>query len=235
MTFDGNLIHVDNIRNFKFDEEGPIYKGYENRTYDLNELNRVWFFVEPFSKWDGVAHTMFSFDFDDGQTVTISVEARKEKNEKYSALSGIFNKYELIYIWGNEYDLLARRTKTAGYDIYMFPLKTSKEFAQKLLLDLANTTHKLETVPKFYNTFFSNCTNTLANAANNVVPGTIPWNWARILPGYSEEFLYKHKFIDASGTLSEIKEKYSIKEIVNRLEEDINFSKNLREELAKSN
>ena len=47
-----------------------------------------------------MAHTYFVFDFEDQPPVAISVEARRERGESYDVVRGMFNEFELIYIWG---------------------------------------------------------------------------------------------------------------------------------------
>ena len=55
----------------------------------------MYYIVEPFGDWEGAAHTFFSFEFEDNQFVSISVEIRKEQGEDFSALKGLFKQYEL--------------------------------------------------------------------------------------------------------------------------------------------
>lgn len=224
-------IHIKNIRNWNYSKTDIVSQEYIAQTYKLENLEKVWFLVEPFSKWDGIAHTYFVFDFTDQEPISFSIEARREKGETYSAAIGTLNKYELIYMWGTERDFTGRRAYKDNADIYMYPLDIKKETGQKLFLELAKSTEDLRNNPQFYNTLTSNCTNNLAKIANKVNPDSIPFHYAQLVPGYSDEFLYELEFISNNKPLSELKEKYYITEIVkeNYLEE--NFSQKLREEL----
>lgn len=224
----GSVAKIRNVRDWRYNENGPTSKEWVNKEYDINKLSAVWFIVEPFSNFEGVAHTMFSFDFDDEESVIVSVEARKEVGEDYSALAGVLNKYELIYVWSTETDSIARRIVTQSDDLYMYPLDINLEYAKILFIDLINETNSIYEKPQFYNTLTKNCTNSLANSANRAKPKTVPWNKARILPGYSANFLNKLGYIKGNLSLEELKSKYYINDIVKKISNYDNFSKELR-------
>ena len=56
-----------------------------------------------------IAHTFLSFGFGDDH-LAIFIEARKEATEGYSSIKEFFKQYELIYIVGDERDLIRVRT-----------------------------------------------------------------------------------------------------------------------------
>ena len=49
---------------------------------------------------------MMSFGFQEKDFVAFSIETRKEIGEEYSTTKGFFKQYELIYIAGDERDLI---------------------------------------------------------------------------------------------------------------------------------
>ncbi len=55
--FDGNLVHVRNIRNTTYRSTTDYTPAYYDKTFDLDKLTSVWYIVEPFSSWKGAAHT----------------------------------------------------------------------------------------------------------------------------------------------------------------------------------
>ncbi len=79
ITFSGNLVDVKNVRNFQYTTTTDFKPGYYNRTYNLDEIESIYYIIEPFSELDGPAHTMLSFGFSGGVFVTVSAEVRKEK------------------------------------------------------------------------------------------------------------------------------------------------------------
>lgn len=231
LTIQNSLITVSNLRDFEY-TTSSITPRFINRTFDTSKITQVWFIVEPFTKFEQIAHTYFIFDFSDQPPLSISVEARREKNENFNVFLGALNQYELIYIWGTETDQTIRRVVVENNQLFMYPLNISPTGASQLLLQLAHTTQKLETHPRFYNTFLSNCTNELAKAANTVKPGSIPFNPAFIFPGYSANELYKLKLIPSGKPLSEITNRYYISDIVRENFTNPNFSTILRQQLT---
>ena len=57
-----------------------------------------------------LAHTIVSWEFDDGRHLAVSIETRKERGEVYSALRGFFRQYELYYVVADERDVVRLRT-----------------------------------------------------------------------------------------------------------------------------
>jgi hypothetical protein len=236
VEINGNTIKISEIKDSVFLENNQSEIRYLERSFDLNKLERTWFVVEPFvvkpfTNFEGVAHTYFVFDFTDQDPIVVSVEARREKGEKYDSWWGALNQYELIYTWGTEQNQTVRRVILENNKLFMYPLNISRENGQKLFLQMAKTTDDLETTPRFYNTFLSNCTNELAKNANAAVPNTIPENRALYFPGYSDEELYKLNLLPQNLPLEELSQKVNITEDTKTLAKDKNFSKKLRETL----
>ncbi len=235
ITIQNDSVTIKNLRNFSF-KSNNIITNYKDQTENLNTLQRVWFVFEPFkirpfTSFNGVAHTYFVFDFQDSDPIVVSVEARREKNEKYDAWVGAFNQFELIYLWGTEQDETVRRVIVEDNPLYMYPLTISSESSKKLFLELAKTTHELETQPRFYNTFFSNCTNELAKVANRVKPNSVPFNLALFLPGYSVEELYQLGFIPNDQPIEKIKQRYYVSDLIKETYREASFSALLRNKL----
>lgn len=234
----GYTIDVTHVRDYRFEPNKLVSKAYTNRTLDLTKLERVWFVTEPFNgfhviKFDGIAHTYFVFDFQDQKPLVVSVEARREKGEKFDLFPGLFNQFELMYVWGIEEDITVQRVLVQHNKLYMYPLTISKNSAQQLFLQLAKTTSQLETHPRFYNSLTSNCTNELAKNANNIKPGTIPFNLNWFLPGHAVAELYKLGFIPNNKPLEEITQKYYISDLVKKNAGKDDFSNLLRRDLLK--
>ena len=226
-------ITINNIRDWRFVSGKPVSFDYKNITYKIEDLEKTWFLVEPFSKWDGIAHTFFIFDFKDQDPIVFSIEARREKGEKYSAFMGALNQYELIYFWGTERDILGRIVSD-GADVYMYELNLTNESSQNLFKQLATNTAYLEQNPKFYNTLTSNCTNLLAKAANQIKKGIVPWHYSFIFPGFAAEYLYELGYFASDLAFDDLKSKSNISEYVKSsiMVDNKNFSLGLRTVLA---
>jgi hypothetical protein len=236
ITIDGELVHVQFERDFRWTADGSVSSGYIDRTYDVERLQRLWFVQEPFTiaplgAFTGVAHTYLVFDFEDQPPVAVSVEARRERGETYDAVRGTFNDFELIYIWGTEQDVTGRRAALERNQLYMYPLLGSSDSARRLFLELARVSQQLEAHPRFYNTFTSNCTNELAKVANQAEPGLIPPNIGLIFPGFADSALYDLGRIPTDAPLETIRQRYAITNVAAATLYEPDFSDLLRSRL----
>ena len=170
----------------------------------------MWFLLEPFPEWDATGHTYLTFDFEDGSTLSFSVEGRREADEDFSAIRGLLRGYELTYSWGTERDFLARRLLYLGNEVYMYPLVVEKEQAEAIFRALAEETNILAEEARFYNTFTSNCTNILAQTVNDLYPNTLPYDISWILSGWSDRYLIAQGFTPSEGSIQETQERYAL-------------------------
>jgi hypothetical protein len=230
---DEKQITISNIRNWKYSKTGIDSEEFiPERTYNIDNLEKVWFVVTYWGPSNAAAHTYFVFDFTDQDPVALSVEARREKGEVYNGFNGAFNKFELIYLWGTERDFTGRRTYKDEERVFMYPLKMDDQYKKALFLHVAKSTEDIRNNPQFYNTLVSNCTNTLAKFANQIHPGTIPFHYALFLTGYSSNLLYKLGYIPNDLSYEETAKKAYITDFTNENYENENLSKILREKLA---
>ena len=231
------MLSVQNLRDDRLDEDGVVRPGFVDRSLRLSDIERAWFLVEPFpalpiDDFKGVAHTYFAFDVKGQPPITVSIEARRERGERFDIGKGLLNQYELMYIWATEEDTTVKRVLDQKNELYMFPLLIPEASTIRLVERLAATTAALEREPRFYNSFTSNCTTELALAANGVRPGAIPVSIAWWLPGYSVDQLYDLGYIPHDRPLEEIRRRYYISDLVRQIHADPDFSGRLRASLA---
>ena len=75
----------------------------------LSHLTSVDFFVS-YWKVGPVPDTFLSFVFDNAPPLCISIETRPEVGEGFSPIASLFKQFELIYIVGDERDIVGVRT-----------------------------------------------------------------------------------------------------------------------------
>ena len=134
-TIQGDLVTVRNIRNFDYRTETDFTPRYYDRTFDLRRLDRV-DLVAVYWMGPAIAHRFLTFGFGDDH-LAISIEARKEREEGYSSLGGFFRQYELIYVVGDERDLIRLRTnyrKDPPEDVYLFQVRAPTENGRRVFL-----------------------------------------------------------------------------------------------------
>ncbi len=214
VTIKTDEVIIEGIRDWHYEQGKVLSQGYIDQTFIPSQISKVWLVQEPFADWKAVAHTLFVFDFSDGKSVAFSIEARKEANEKYAAWEGLWRNFELIYLWGTEQDFINRRFVYFDHEVYKYPLTVTTEFGSQLFLELAKETVRLEESPRFYHTLTSNCTNNLAEVVNQVSPGVVPlFTRARVLPGYTDKFLFEQGFVDTEAeALEEMQEQFKLLE-----------------------
>jgi hypothetical protein len=162
-------------------------------SYNFDELRRVWFMLEPQPGSQLAAHTLLLFEFSDDRILGLTIEARREQGEEYSAFHGQFNAFELIYIWATARDLLVRRATMLDHEVFVYPVDITEAQSRTLLVHLLERSQSLSHTPRYYNTVLSNCTNELAKAAG------FHWAPAYILTGRSDEYLYRRGILPGSS------------------------------------
>lgn len=225
-----NLVTVYNIRNFEYISESDYISNYYDETFDLNKIKKVWYIVEPFSGIPGSAHTFLSFEFDDDQFLSVSVEVRKEKGESFHPIKGLFNQYELIYVVASEKDAIKLRSNFRQDLVYVYPTQASIEQVKELFIDIMNRVNKLNEEPEFYNTITNSCTSNIVKHVNNIVPKYVPFFSLRVLlPANSDKLAYELGLIDSKLPFTEIRQKFLINERALKYADDPDFSLKIRE------
>lgn len=176
---------MTHVRDWSYDENDWVSRSIEEFEADFSELKNVWFMIEPHPGLEMMAHTLVLFEFEGDELLGLTIEARKEEGESYSALWGTFNAFELAYIWATPKDLLTRRAVYLDHDVLVYPLALSDEQEVEFLKRLIDKTIAVSTKARWYNTLFSNCTNELAKTAD------LDWHHAFIMTGYSAERLFE--------------------------------------------
>lgn len=206
-----SFVTVHNVRDFTFRSPTDFTPGYRDRRYDLNKIERVWFVLSPFNPdWRGPAHSFLSFSFSDSQYVSVSVEARREADEEYSVWKGALRQYELMYVIGEERDVIGLRAVTWNDPVYLFPVRATPAQARALFVAMMRRAQALEHRPDFYNTFTNNCTTNILEPVNEIASRRIPFGIDILLPGYSDELAYEHGLIDTDLPLEQARERFRI-------------------------
>ncbi|MGD9965812.1 MAG: DUF4105 domain-containing protein [Hyphomonadaceae bacterium] len=181
---------VSPVSDWSYGRGGETATSYlDSASYDFDQLRGVWFMLEPQPGSQLAAHTLLLFEFEGDRLLGLTIEARREQGEDYSAFHGQFNAFELIYIWASARDLLIRRAVMLDHEVFLYPVSITQEQNRALLRRLLERSDSLSRRPRYYNTVLSNCTNELAKAAG------FHWAPAYILTGRSDEYLFRRGII----------------------------------------
>jgi hypothetical protein len=230
-TVAGDLVTIHGVRNFEYRTEIDFIPRWETRTYDLRNLDSV-DLVAVYWAGKAIAHIMVSFGFGGRDFVTMSIETRKERSESYSALAGFFKQYELVYVVGDERDLIGVRTthRQPQEDVYVYRVRAPRVNIRRSFLDYVKTMNDMREYPQFYNTLTTNCT-TGVRMHSRVNPEAPPWSWKIMLSGYVPDRLYELDRLDTSRPFPELERLSRVNPRAHAAGQDPAFSQRIREGL----
>lgn len=224
----GDRATIHNYRNFDYRIETDYTPHWETKIVDVSQIRGIDLFVDYWgSPW--IAHAIVSFQLGNDDHVAMSVEARKEIGEDYSAVRGFFRQYELIYVLGDERDLVRVRTNyRRGEDVYLYRTRATPERARKLFLDYLREINQLKKRPQWYNALTSNCTTNIAGrmeAAGGAVP---QWDWRMLLSGRGDEMMYERGDFAGDLPFPELKTRALINPVARAADSAPDFSRRIR-------
>ena len=206
VKFDGDQVTIYNLRDFHWQTTRDYDEKWIIESFDLRSVKKIWLILEYFEpKYPQMAHTILSFEFEDGRRIACSIEVRREKGEKYHPINGLFREYELIYVWGKEEDIIGVRSRCRPKSVtHLFEgIVLGENNHRNLLESYLRRTNKLAESPEWYNTLTNTCTTNIVQHVNEVYPKRVPGFISVLMPGLSPKMLAKQNLIVLNGTLEE--------------------------------
>ena len=230
---DGDRVTIHNVRNFDYHSETDYTPHWETRSVDLAQLQGADIFVTYWgSPW--IAHPIVSFHFDDDHYLAVSIETRKEVGEEYSTVLGFFRQYELIYIVGDERDLIRLRSNyRQGEDVYLYRIRLTPQRTRAIFMSYLDSINQLHEQPQFYNALTSNCTTNIR--LHNVATAEgkpPPWSWQLLLNGKADELLYHRGELIGDLPFTELKQQAHINDKARTAGQAVDFSRRIRQGLT---
>src|SRR5262249_18675101 len=146
---DGDRVRITGVRNFDYRGRNDFTVHYEDREVDLSHLTGLDFYVSYWAEGP-VAHTFVSFDFDNAAPLSISIETRPEVGRGFEPIASMFKQFELIYVVGEERDLVGVRAIHRREAVYLYRLNSSPDDARRLLMVYLERINELAERPEFY-------------------------------------------------------------------------------------
>jgi hypothetical protein len=229
----GDKVYVKNVRNFTWRTATDFTPAYYDRVYDLNAINSMYYVLSPIMGLRGVAHVWVSFGFTDGQHVAVSVEARGVKERPYGLLRSLFRQFQLIYVIGDERDIVGLRGAVWKNEVRFYPARTTPERMRAIFVDMMERAHSLEEHPEFYNLITNNCMNNITHHLRRLGGRPVPSDWLLLLTGFSDRAAYEFGFLDTELPFAQAREAFRIDQWMQQTTLDDDFSRRLRENLAR--
>jgi uncharacterized protein DUF4105 len=228
-VIDGDRVRLAGVRNFDYRSRDDFTVHYEEREVRLSHVIALDFYVSYFTQGP-VGHTFLSFIFDDAPPLSISIETRPEVGEGFAPVASLFKQFELIYVVGDERDLVGVRTNHRHEAVYLYRLNASADDARRLLLVYLTRINELADRPEFYHLLTNSCTINIvryANAAGRVGRLDI----RHLLNGLVDGYLYRSGRVDTTLPFDELRRRSLINEAAQAADGAADFSQRIRASL----
>jgi hypothetical protein len=193
----GDIITISNIRDFEYRTESDFDSRWTTRKIDLSKITGVDIALNYWgSPW--IAHPIVSFQFSDSPPLCFSIEARKTKGQKYSAIGGFYRQFTLVYIVAEERDILGvRAVHRKGEDVYLYRTTLTPAQARIRLLEYLSSINDLASKPRWYNAITTNCTTSIRS--QHLSSQRLPLDWRILINGKGDEMMYEYGLLVTDG------------------------------------
>jgi len=230
-TINGDRVRITGVRNFEYRSLTDFTARWEEREVQLSHLTSVDFFVSYFfvSHWSGglVGHTFLSFIFDNAQPLSISIETRPEVDESFNPVGSLFKQFELIYVVGEERDLVRVRTNFRKETVYLYRLNASPDDVRRLFMVYLKRINELADRPEFYHLLSNSCTINIIRYAN-AAGRRGRFDIRHLLNGLIDSYLYHSGRIDTTLPFDELRRRSRINEAAQAADDAPDFSERIR-------
>jgi len=229
VTIDGDRVRITGVRNFDYRSATDFTERWEEREVLTSHLTSIDFFV---SYWmpGPVSHTFLSFNFDNASPLCMSIEARPVAGEGFEPIRSMFKQFGLIYIVGDERDVVGVRTNFRHEDVFMYRLNVSQESARALFMIYLERINELADRPEFYHLLTNSCTINIVRYARAVgKPGGFDIRY--VLNGFVDRWLYSMGFLDTTMPFRELRRRSLINAAAQAAADSPDFSERIRASL----
>jgi hypothetical protein len=226
---DGDRVRITGVRNFDYRSRNDFTVRHEEREVQLSHLTGLDFYVSYFREGP-IAHTFVSFIFDNAPPLSISIETRPEVGEGFAPVASMFKQFELIYVVGDERDLVGVRTNHRREAVYLYRLNTSAADARRLFLVYLERINELADRPEFYHLLTNSCTINIIRYAN-AAGRTGRFDIRHLLNGLIDSYLYHSGRVDTTLPFDELRRRSRINEAAQAADGAPDFSQRIRASL----
>jgi hypothetical protein len=226
---DGDRVRMRGVRNFDYRTRDDFTVRYEEREVSLAHLKGVDLFISYWMKGP-IGHTFLSFTFDNALPLSVSIETRPEVGEGYAPIASMFKQYELIYVVGDERDLVRLRTNYRDEDVFLYHLRITPEAARRLFLVYLARINALADRAEWYHLLSNSCTINIIRYAN-AAGRTGRLDARHVLNGLIDRYLYSTGRLDTTLPFDELRRRSDITEISRAAGNSDDYSQRIRASL----
>ena len=168
--------------------------------------------------------------FDNAPPLSISIETRPEIGEGFAPVASLFKQFELIYVVGDEQDIVGVRTNHRREAVYLYRLNTSADDARRLLLIYLKRINELAERPEFYHLLSNSCTINIVRYAN-AAGRSGRLDFRHVLNGLIDSYLYRSGRMDTTLPFDELRRRSLINEAAQAADGAPDFSQRIRASL----
>ncbi len=224
----GDVVTIENIRNFEYRSLDDFTPRYETRTYQLANLRGVDII---FFNWGSalMSHPVLVFDFGPDDRVCMSIEVRYQRGQKYSILRSLYHYYELIFLVADERDAILRRTKYGpSQAAHLYRLATTADELRATFLDYIDAINALYRTPRWYHGLCNNCTTSFYQLPSR------RWrcDWRVLANARLDRALYAAGRLDRTLPFQDLQRAAYLNDVANSAPE-VGFGDHIRRELER--
>jgi hypothetical protein len=204
---------------------------WETRDVHISHIVSMDWFIS-YWKIGPVAHTFVSFNCDDGRPpVCISIEARPEIDEGFEPLASNFKQFELIYIIGDERDIVRVRTNYRDEHMFMYPIRATPQNVRDLFRIYLKRVNEIYERPEWYHLLSNNCTLNILRYGRTAGVWGDRFDHRHLFNGLVDRYLFGAGVIDTDLSFDELRERSHINEAAIAADNSPDFSAKIRASL----
>jgi hypothetical protein len=227
----GDRVRLENFRHFVFRSRDDFDVRYEVREIDVSRIVSADLFISYWSVGP-VGHTFLSFNFDDGTLpVCISIETRPEVGEGFDPLASMFKQFELIYLVGDERDIVRVRTDHRDEEVFLYRLRATPEGVRALFGVYLERINQLADEPEWYHLLSNSCTVNVIRHARAVGGPNRRFEPRHFLNGWIDRYLFHIGVLDNSMPFEELRQRSHINAVARAAGDADDFSAQIRKSL----
>lgn len=228
---DGDRVRLENFRHFVYRSRNDFDVRYETRDIDVSRIVSADLFISYWSVGP-VGHTFLSFNFDDGTLpVCISIETRPEVGEGFDPLASMFKQFELIYVVGDERDIVRVRTDHRDEEVFLYRLRATPEGVRALFRIYLDRINELADEPEWYHLLSNSCTVNVIRYSRAAGGMHRRFEPKHLLNGWIDRYLFVLGVLDDSMTFDELRRRSHINDVARAAGDADDFSEQIRKSL----